>query len=57
MSDKEIIERVQKNVESPMILTDTGLEAAEKSEQSPKAKTSNGRWSAVWRCISTVRHA
>jgi hypothetical protein len=30
MSDNEIIERVQKNVESPTISTDTGLEAAEK---------------------------
>lgn len=30
MSDNEIIERVQKNVESPTISTDTGLEAAGK---------------------------
>ena len=30
MSDNEIIERVQKNVESPTISTDTGLEAAQK---------------------------
>ncbi len=30
MSDNEIIERVQKNVESPTISTDTGLEAAKK---------------------------
>lgn len=30
MSDNEIIERVQKNVESPTISTDTGLEAAAK---------------------------
>lgn len=30
MSDNEIIERVQKNVESPTISTDTGLEAARK---------------------------
>jgi hypothetical protein len=30
MSDSEIIERVRKNVESPTISTDTGLEAAQK---------------------------
>jgi hypothetical protein len=30
MSDNEIIERVQKNIESPTISTDTGLEAATK---------------------------
>lgn len=30
MSDNEIIERVQKNVESPTISTDTGLDAARK---------------------------
>lgn len=30
MSDNEIIERVQRNVESPTISTDTGIEAAQK---------------------------
>ena len=45
MSDNEIIERVQKNVESPTISTDTGLEAAEKIGQIAEAE--NVEWALV----------
>lgn len=45
MSDNEIIERVQKNVESPTISTDTGLEAAEKIGEI--AETENVEWALV----------
>ena len=45
MSDNEIIERVQKNVESPTISTDTGLEAAQKI--SKVAGSENVEWALV----------
>ena len=45
MSDNEIIERVQKNVESPTISTDTGLEAARKIGEI--AASENVEWALV----------
>ena len=45
MSDNEIIERVQKNVESPTISTDTGLEAARKIGEI--ARSENVVWALV----------
>jgi hypothetical protein len=45
MSDNEIIERVQKNVESPTISTDTGLEAARKIGEI--AEGENVEWALV----------
>ena len=45
MSDNEIIERVQKNVESPTISTDTGLEAARKIGEI--AESENIKWALV----------
>ncbi len=45
MSDNEIIQRVQKNVESPTISTDTGLEAAEKI--GAVAESENVEWALV----------
>jgi len=45
MSDNEIIERVQKNVESPTISTDTGLEAARKIGEI--AEGDNVEWALV----------
>ncbi len=45
MSDNEIIERVQKNVESPTISTDTGLEAARKIGKI--AEGENVEWALV----------
>lgn len=45
MSDNEIIERVQKNVESPTISTDTGLEAAQKIGEI--AERENVEWALV----------
>ncbi len=45
MSDNEIIKRVQKNVESPTISTDTGLEAAEKIGEI--AASENVEWALV----------
>lgn len=45
MSDKEIIERVQKNVESPTISTDTGLEAVQKIGEI--ARQENIEWALV----------
>ena len=45
MSDNEIIQRVQKNVESPTISTDTGLEAAEKIGKI--AESENVEWALV----------
>jgi hypothetical protein len=45
MSDNEIIKRVQKNVESPTISTDTGLEAAEKIGEI--AENENVEWALV----------
>ena len=45
MSDNEIIERVQKNVESPTISTDTGLEAARKIGEI--AVVENVEWALV----------
>lgn len=45
MSDNEIIERVQKNVESPTISTDTGLEAA--AEIGKVAAVENIEWALV----------
>ncbi len=45
MSDNEIIERVQKNVASPTISTDTGLEAARKI--GAIAERENVKWALV----------
>jgi len=45
MSDNEIIERVQKNVENPTISTDTGLEAARKIGEI--AASENVEWALV----------
>ena len=45
MSDNEIIERVQKNVESPTISTDVGLEAA--AESGKIAVDENIEWALV----------
>lgn len=45
MSDNEIIERVQRNVESPTISTDTGLEAAQKIGEI--AARENVEWALV----------
>ncbi len=45
MSDNEIIERVQKNVESPTISTDTGLAAAQKIGEI--AARENVEWALV----------
>ncbi len=45
MSENEIIERVQKNVESPTISTDTGLEAARKIGEI--AEKENIEWALV----------
>lgn len=45
MSDNEIIERVQKNVESPTISTDTGLEVAQKIGEI--ATNENIEWALV----------
>lgn len=45
MSEDELIERVQKNVESPMISTDTGLEAAQKIGEI--AERENIQWALV----------
>lgn len=45
MSDNEIIGRVQKNVESPTISTDTGLEAAQKIGEI--ATSENIEWALV----------
>lgn len=45
MSENEIIERVQKNVESPTISTDTGLEAAQKIGEI--AEKENIEWALV----------
>lgn len=45
MSDNEIIERVQKNVENPTISTDTGLEAARKIGEI--AEGENVEWALV----------
>ncbi len=45
MSDNEIIERVQKNVESPTISNDTGLEAARKIGEI--AASENIEWALV----------
>jgi len=45
MSDSEIIQRVQKNVESPTISTDTGLEAVEKIREI--AESENVEWALV----------
>ena len=45
MSDNEIIDRVQKNVESPTISTDTGLEAAQKIGEI--AANENIEWALV----------
>lgn len=45
MSDNEIIERVQKNVESPTISTDTGLEAVQKMGK--LAAQENIEWALV----------
>src|SRR5882757_8425848 len=45
MSENEIIERVQKNVESPTISTDTGLEAAQKIGE--VASRENIEWAVV----------
>ena len=45
MSDNEIIARVQKNVESPTISTDTGLEAARKIGQAAEAE--NVEWAII----------
>lgn len=45
MSDNEIIERVQRNVESPTISTDTGLEAAKKIGEI--AEKENIEWALI----------
>ncbi len=45
MSDSEIIERVEKNVEKPTISTDTGLEAS--IEIGKTAETENVNWALV----------
>lgn len=45
MSDNEIIERVQRNVENPTVSTDTGLEAAQKIGEI--ARTENIDWALI----------
>lgn len=45
MSEKELIERVQQNVESPTISTDTGLEAVK--EVGKTAEAENVEWALV----------
>ncbi|HMS42701.1 MAG TPA: hypothetical protein PKE69_20895 [Pyrinomonadaceae bacterium] len=57
MSEKDLIEKVERNIKSPTISTDTGLAAAQEIGKIADAENIEWRWAAEWRCIFTVHHA